>query len=827
MTARFIFFTVFLLCYFNIISAQQVDSVLNEYADRFAQEKVHIHFDRSVYNKDETIYYKVYLLDENNASSLSKNLYVDWYDPSGKLLRQTVAPIFLSGAKGSFEIPSNYTANEIYVKAYTKWMLNFDTAFIYNRIITIHQPVDNKKGGNESNTALSYSTRVQLYPEGGFAVAGLTNKFAFKATDQFANPVRIEGVIKDNTGHLIDSISSAHDGMGIFSLLLHQGGKYFLEWTDEHDKKGVSEILAQKQAGACLHVLPAYKKALFTIERSANTEEAFKTMHLLVHKNQNLRYKIDFNMADKRRISSEVPTHDLPTGIVQFTLFNADWIPVAERIIFVNNQNHLFYPEIKITKKDLVKKGKNQLEVFVPDTLLANMSIAITDGGMSNQNEPTIFSDFLLSDEIRGKVNNPAYYFSNEGLRDSDKVRDSILFAHLDLVMLTYGHRRFDWEKIVKGKLPDIHYPAETEYLQIKGKITGNKFIKSKGLLSLNVMLQTKDSSKSMLVIPIQKDGTFKQKDVFYYDTVQLFYNIYGEKQVSKRNLVKFENNLLNADEKKGFFSYLQMSDNRLAESLPFDKSKELIQTNTLFQEQDKAREVMASGTLKNVVVTARVKPKKQILDEFYTRGVFAGEGNNYTVDVEGDIYAKGLNIWNYLQSKIPGLTVVNPGSPEPGIIWFSSGFQDNVPPALFLDEVPVDLRSLSSVDVASIAYVKAFRPPFVGAFLNGVHGAIALYSKKGYSPVYKNDSGEGLQSSLLSGYTKFKEFIQPDYDNPKNFSNPDYNPTLYFNPFILTDKNSPRVTIDFTNNDTSKKLNIVLEGINAEGKMARVVKIV
>ena len=825
MIARLICFIVLLLSAFNIISAQQIDSVLNIYADSFAQEKVHLHFDRTIYNTNETIYYKAYLLEDHALSELSKNLYVDWYDASGKFLKQTAAPVFLSTAKGSFDIPSNYTANAIYVKAYTKWMLNFDTAFIYNRLITIHQPDDNKRQEN-NRLFLSYQTTVQIYPEGGFAVAGLTNRFAFKATDQFANSVNIKGAVKDSKGQIIDSVSSEHDGMGVFSLLLRQDRKYFFEWADENNEKGISEILVQKQEGARLQVLPASKKALFTIERTANTGNVFKTMHLLVHKNQSLRYKVDFNMAEKTRISSEISTDDLPTGIVQFTLFNAEWIPVAERIIFVNNHNHSFYPEIKITKKDLAKKGKNQLGIFVPDTLLANMSIAVTDAGINDSDEPTIFSDFLLSDEIRGKVYQPAYYFLNEGIRNRDKVKDSILSSHLDLVMLTHGHRRFDWDKIAKGKLPDINYPAETDYLQIKGKITGKKVFKTKEQLLLNVMLLTKDSSKSMYAIPIQKDGTFKQENTFYYDTAKLFYSVNGKKILNKVDVVKFENSLLNADVKKAFFAGQPMANISLGAPWVIDKIDEVNKTISLFDEQDKLRRSIAVATLKDVVVTTRVKSKKQILDEFYTTGVFAGEGNNYTVDVEGDINAKSQNIWNYLQSKIPGLTVIHPGEAEPGIMWFSSGFQDNVPPALFLDEVPVYLISLSSVDVASIAYVKAFRPPFVGAFLNGVHGAIALYSKKGYSPIYKNTSAEGLESSFLSGYTKFKEFTQPDYSNPKVNVEPDFRPTVYFNPFILTDKNSPRVTIDFFNNDTSKKLKVVLEGINAEGKMARVVKI-
>jgi len=38
--------------------------------------------------------------------------------------------------------------------------------------------------------------------------------------------------------------------------------------------------------------------------------------------------------------------------------------------------------------------------------------------------------------------------------------------------------------------------------------------------------------------------------------------------------------------------------------------------------------------------------------------------------------------------------------------------------------------------------------------------------------------------------------------------------------------KKSPRFKVQFYNNDISKRLQIVLEGVNADGKMTRVVKI-
>jgi hypothetical protein len=42
----------------------------------------------------------------------------------------------------------------------------------------------------------------------------------------------------------------------------------------------------------------------------------------------------------------------------------------------------------------------------------------------------------------------------------------------------------------------------------------------------------------------------------------------------------------------------------------------------------------------------------------------------------------------------------------------------------------------------------------------------------------------------------------------------------------VLTNKKNPRMRIQFYNNDISKKLQLVLEGINGDGKMTRVVKL-
>ena len=91
-----------------------------------------------------------------------------------------------------------------------------------------------------------------------------------------------------------------------------------------------------------------------------------------------------------------------------------------------------------------------------------------------------------------------------------------------------------------------------------------------------------------------------------------------------------------------------------------------------------------------------------------------------------------------------------------------------------------------------------------------------------------RNDqSFKGLDHTLLTGYSPVKEFYSPNYgdDNPLNEIE-DVRSTLYWKPYILTDKDNRKVTIQFYNNDVTKRIRLVLEGINEDGKLTRIEKV-
>ena len=227
----------------------------------------------------------------------------------------------------------------------------------------------------------------------------------------------------------------------------------------------------------------------------------------------------------------------------------------------------------------------------------------------------------------------------------------------------------------------------------------------------------------------------------------------------------------------------------------------------------------MATATLQEVIVKAKSKSPLQILDERYSSGLFSG-GDGYSFDLTDDKAIGAFDLFTYLQGKVPGLQISNAGS-QASLSWRGST------PDLFLDEMKIESSTVQSMNINDIAYIKVFRPPFFGAMGGGAGGAIAVYTKKGTDGRKSMPNSKGMDNTLLGGYSRFREFYSPQYDKPGTNFDADVRSTLYWNPFIMTNKKTPRYRIEFYNNDISKKLQFVLEGVNADGKMIRIVKLI
>ncbi|MCH5598103.1 hypothetical protein [Niabella ginsengisoli] len=97
---------------------------------------------------------------------------------------------------------------------------------------------------------------LQFLPEGGSFITGYKQRVGFKAVDIYGKGADVKGIIKDNTGKVIDSFRSVHNGMGYvwlqpvagqtYTALLENGSTYplplvepggYLLQVDHNEKK--------------------------------------------------------------------------------------------------------------------------------------------------------------------------------------------------------------------------------------------------------------------------------------------------------------------------------------------------------------------------------------------------------------------------------------------------------------------------------------------------------------------------------------------------------------------------------------------------------------
>jgi hypothetical protein len=135
---------------------------------------------------------------------------------------------------------------------------------------------------------------------------------------------------------------------------------------------------------------------------------------------------------------------------------------------------------------------------------------------------------------------------------------------------------------------------------------------------------------------------------------------------------------------------------------------------------------------------------------------------------------------------------------------------------------MPTDVETVESIPLNQVAYIKFFTPRLL-AIANG-DPALVVYLKNGGG----NDTTSALKHAVVIGYTPAKDFYNPDYSNPAAAKQGvDIRSTLYWNPYVLTSAGKNKVKIVFYNNDISKKLRVIVEGMGNDGRLTRAEKII
>jgi hypothetical protein len=793
-----------LLAQFNLlVNAQTIDSAISKFKNALPFEKAYVHFDNTNYSAGQTIWYKAYLLSGFLPSTISKNFYIDWYNDKGKLIKSTITPIIASSSVGSFTLPANYEGKFINAVCYTKWMRNFDSLYFFNQIFPVVSPTTSA----EKETGGITETNIQFLAESGIILTNKKNIIAFKAVNNLGFPVEIRGIIRNNIGDSITSFASIHDGMGKFQLLAEIGKTYIAEWKDSFGNIHKTKLPPSQEIGVNIIIEPNKTNRKFYIQRTAETTAEMKNLILVGTMNGAVLIRANINLQDKESITSSIPINRFLTGLLQLTVLNANGKPLCERVIFVKNEDYSFDATILADTIRINKRAKNIFTIRLNDTINANMSISVTDASSNHPPGNTILSQLLLKGELKGNIFNSSYYFSGK----SDTIDN-----YLDLVMLTNGWRKYNWDQIYTAPSRISKYEKDTSYLTIKGSIKDYYAEKNKKTASINLFLLSHDSSSSMLVLPIGEDGSFSRSNMLIYDSTKIFYSTKGLKNTRAEDIT------ITSDLYKTNGDDLQQMINFETDTTGF------INKQNIAKQQHIVDSIMLTTNLREVTVFTKELSRTKLLDQKYTTGIFSG-----AADAAFDMSilqnkSNTQSIFDFLTGKVPDLSVriLDGGT---GKITFR-GADVN----FYLNENRILVSDLNDIEINSIAYIKVFNPPFMGGFNSSGStaasgGAIVIYTKKGADIVDNQNilKNSGLAFKTITGYAPVKEFYEPNYAEATLANGTaDLRTTLLWRPWINLDKSNQSIKLSFYNNDITRSFRFVLEGMDSKGRLIHINKV-
>jgi hypothetical protein len=346
-------------------------------------------------------------------------------------------------------------------------------------------------------------------------------------------------------------------------------------------------------------------------------------------------------------------------------------------------------------------------------------------------------------------------------------------------------------------------------YITIEGTVynpENNSPAKNAQLLAI---VNTVDSSNSVFEIPVNEAGQFKVQGMIFTDSAKFTFR--NNSSPKARTLVQLKPYALSN------YFVTPNSNARPARFLPLSQSD--------IQQRKQALDEYISdeNTLERITIKTRVKSKAQMVEERYVTGIL-GSNSNTTLDfINNPPPTSGINILDYLRSRLPSVTIGNAPDYILNFRQTRSITGGMIPMRLFVDEMEVDPSYVSTLRIDEIALVKVYS---TGIFASP-GGALALYTRKSGDRISNGAFGM-VSTATVKGFSPAKEFYSPDYSTPNpSHAGRDVRTTLFWDPYLATDAQHSKLAIRFYSSDTVQPIKVVLQGMSTDGHLIYIEKII
>ncbi|WP_373150863.1 TonB-dependent receptor [Bacteroides thetaiotaomicron] len=642
-----------------------------------------------------------------------------------------------------------------------------DPQYIYKR--TFHLPV------------FTNDFDVKFFPEGGALLSIPHQNVAFKAQGADGFSKEVEGFLFNSKGDTLTNFRSEHNGMGIFTMNPVNNETYYVTVRTNDSITKRFDLPAIEPKGISIAMSHYKQEIRYEIQKTEATEWPQK-LFLLAHTRGKLAILQPIN---PKRTFGKMNDSLFTEGITHFMLIDEQGNALSERLIFVPDHKPNQW-QITADQPTYGKREKVSLQIAAKDNegnpVEGTFSVSITDRKSIQPDSlaDNILSNLLLTSDLKGYVEDPAYYFLNQ---------DARTLRSIDYLMMTHGWRRHKMENVLRT--PSLNFTNYIEKGQtISGRIMGffGANVKKGPICVLapkyNIIATTETDEKGQFIV----NTSFRDSTTF----------------------------LVQARTKKGFAGVDILMDPPqypvATHKAPYLNGAATFMEDYLMNTRDQY--YMEGGmrvyNLKEVTVTAkRERPSSKSI---YTGGI-----NTYTVE-EDRLQGYGQTAFD-AASRLPSVTITN-GS--------EIHIRNNSEPAIIvIDDIVYEdasdiLKDIQVSDMSSISLLRGADAVILGPRASG--GAVVITLKDPRNLPAR--PAQGIITYTPLGYSESVEFYHPTYDTPekKNAQRSDFRSTVYWNPELRLDAEG-KATIEYYTPDSTAPEDIIIEGVDKNGKVCRILQ--
>lgn len=642
-----------------------------------------------------------------------------------------------------------------------------DPQYIYKR--TFHLPV------------FTNDFDVKFFPEGGALINIPHQNVAFKAQGADGFSKEIEGFLFNSKGDTLTNFRSEHNGMGIFTMNPVNNETYYVTVRTNDSITKRFDLPAIEPKGISIAMSHYKQEIRYEIQKTEATEWPQK-LFLLAHTRGKLAILQPIN---PKRTFGKMNDSLFTEGITHFMLIDEQGNALSERLIFVPDHKPNQW-QITADQPTYGKREKVSLQIAAKDNegnpVEGTFSVSITDRKSIQPDSlaDNILSNLLLTSDLKGYVEDPAFYFLNQ---------DARTLRSIDYLMMTHGWRRHKMENVLRT--PSLNFTNYIEKGQtISGRIMGffGANVKKGPICVLapkyNIIATTETDEKGQFIV----NTSFRDSTTF----------------------------LVQARTKKGFAGVDILMDPPqypvATHKAPYFNGATTFMEDYLMNTRDQY--YMEGGmrvyNLKEVTVTAkRERPSSKSI---YTGGI-----NTYTVE-EDRLQGYGQTAFD-AASRLPSVTITN-GS--------EIHIRNNSEPAIIvIDDIVYEdasdiLKDIQVSDMSSISLLRGADAVILGPRASG--GAVVITLKAPRNLPAR--PAQGIITYTPLGYSESVEFYHPTYDTPekKNAQRSDFRSTVYWNPELRLDAEG-KATIEYYTPDSTAPEDIIIEGVDKNGKVCRILQ--